>query len=58
MCGNRRQATGLCSAPVIPAALIEGHVLRDLNSFVGSVEDWIAERLADRDSERRPASSP
>ena len=39
VCSNRRQGTGLCDAPVIPAELIESHVLRHLDSFVGSVED-------------------
>ena len=53
VCANRRQGTGLCNAPVIPAELIESHVLRHLDSFIGSVEGWIASRLADRDSERQ-----
>jgi DNA invertase Pin-like site-specific DNA recombinase len=53
ICRNRRQGTGLCEAPTIPAELLESHVLRHLDSFTGSVEDWIAERLADRDQDRR-----
>jgi DNA invertase Pin-like site-specific DNA recombinase len=53
VCANRRQGTGLCSAPPIPAKLIEDHVLRHLDSFVGSVEEWISDRLAERDRERR-----
>jgi DNA invertase Pin-like site-specific DNA recombinase len=52
MCAHRRQGTGLCNAPPIPAELIESHVLRHLDTFVGSVEDWVVERLAERDGER------
>jgi site-specific DNA recombinase len=53
VCRNRRQSTGLCKAPMIPAELVESHVLRHLDTFVDSVEDWIQERLQERDSERR-----
>ena len=53
VCANRRQGTGLCDAPPIPAELIESHVLRHLSSFVGSVEGWIASQLADRDAEQQ-----
>jgi site-specific DNA recombinase len=53
VCANRREGTGLCSAPVIPAELIESHVLRHLDSFVGSVEGWLAERVDERRRERR-----
>ncbi len=51
ICRNRRQGTGLCQASAIPAELIESHVLRHLDTFIGSVEDWIAGRVAERDSE-------
>ena len=37
VCRNRRWSTGLCSALPIPAQLIESHVLRHLESFVGTV---------------------
>ena len=53
VCRNRRQGTGLCSAPPIPAELIESHVLRHLDSFVGSIEDWLAERVNERQNERQ-----
>lgn len=51
-CSNVRKSTGLCSAPVIPAELLEGHVVRHLDSFVGSVERWLAERAEQRRHER------
>jgi DNA invertase Pin-like site-specific DNA recombinase len=53
VCRERRQCTGLCDAPVVPAELIESHVLRHLDTFIGSVEGWIAERLEERQSEGR-----
>ena len=53
ICGGRRRGTGLCSAPPIPAKLIESHVLRHLGAFVGSVEDWLTERVNERQDERR-----
>jgi DNA invertase Pin-like site-specific DNA recombinase len=52
ICGNRVKSTGLCDRPPIPAALLEEHVLNHLQSFVGSVEDWIAGVLAERNGER------
>jgi DNA invertase Pin-like site-specific DNA recombinase len=42
-CRHRRECTGLCPAPAIPADLLEEHVLRQLDVFIGSVEDWMAE---------------
>jgi len=51
VCSHKLQATGLCSRPAIPAKLLEGHVLNHLGSFVGSVEGWIQERVAERNSE-------
>jgi hypothetical protein len=44
-CGTRRQGKGLCDAPAIPAGLLESHVLNHLDTFVGSVESWIAEQV-------------
>ena len=56
-CGKVLHATGLCEASAIPAELIESHVLRHLDTFVGEVEDWLAERVSKRDSERRERES-
>lgn len=53
VCAHRRQGTGLCDAPPIPAELIEGHVLRHLSSFVGSVEGWLAEQVESRTAEHQ-----
>ena len=53
VCRERRQCTGVCNAPVVPAELVESHVLRHLSSFIGSVEDWLGERLVERDGERQ-----
>ena len=62
VCANRRQGTGLCDAPPIPAELIESHVLRHLDCFVGGVEDWIAGRVDDATasaaSRRRHSNAP
>ena len=53
MCRDVIQCTGLCTRPRIPAQLIEGHVLRHLDAFVGKdLEAWIAERLATRTDEQ------
>jgi DNA invertase Pin-like site-specific DNA recombinase len=53
VCANRRQGTGLCEAPPIPAELIEGHVLRHLDSFVGSVEGWLTEQVEARTADHQ-----
>ncbi len=53
ICANVRRATGLCDASAIPAELIESHVLRHLDSFVGSVEGWLQEQVGKRSDERR-----
>jgi DNA invertase Pin-like site-specific DNA recombinase len=53
ICRNRRLSNGICSAPPVPAELLESHVLRHLDSFVGSVESWLAERVEERNVERR-----
>jgi hypothetical protein len=53
VCAEVRHCTGLCTRPPIPAQLIEGHVLRHLDAFVGEdLESWIAERLATRSDEQ------
>ena len=53
VCREVVQCTGLCTRPRIPAQLIEGHVLRHLDAFVGKdLEAWIAERLATRTDEQ------
>jgi hypothetical protein len=49
VCRDVVQCTGVCTRPRIRAPVIEGHVLRHLDAFVGQdVEGWIAERLAAR----------
>src|SRR5215218_2795945 len=53
VCRHRRDGTRLCRAPVIEAELIESHVLRHLDSFIGSVETWLAQRVEERNDERR-----
>ncbi|MGH2963834.1 MAG: recombinase family protein [Solirubrobacterales bacterium] len=53
VCRHGRDGSGLCSAAPIPADLIESHVVRHMNSFVGSVEEWIAGRVEERDDERQ-----
>lgn len=45
LCRQRHEKNGLCSAPLIPAELVEGHVLRHLDLFVGDVEQWLAEQV-------------
>jgi len=52
-CRNARRNTGLCTAPPIPATVIEKHVLRHLSTFIGSVEDWLGERAAQRTVEQQ-----
>jgi DNA invertase Pin-like site-specific DNA recombinase len=48
--GVRR--TGTCDARAIPADVAEQRVLEHLTLFVGDVESWIGERLADRTDEQ------
>jgi DNA invertase Pin-like site-specific DNA recombinase len=58
VCRDVVQCTGLCTRPRIPAQLIEGHVLRHLDAFVGKdLEAWIAERLATRTDEQATLES-
>lgn len=53
VCAHRRRSTGLCNAEPVPADLIESHVLDHLHWFIGSVEDWIGEQVAECADERR-----
>ena len=53
VCSHRRQSTGICDAPAIPADLIEGHVLEHLDVFVGAVEQWLAGQDAEHAAEGR-----
>lgn len=53
VCANRRQGTGLCDAPAIPAGLIEANVLNHLDVFVGSVEQWLSEQVNARHAEHK-----
>jgi DNA invertase Pin-like site-specific DNA recombinase len=50
-CASKMKALG-CSCPPIPAALLEAHVLDHLDRFMDSVEDWIADVMAERSGER------
>jgi hypothetical protein len=51
VCSNKLQSTGACTRPAIPAELLEGRVLNHLATFVGSVDEWIAEVLGQRNAE-------
>jgi DNA invertase Pin-like site-specific DNA recombinase len=51
-CGAAREATGLCDAPYISAERVELEVLGHLESFVGDVDRWLAERVEHAGSER------
>lgn len=44
-CRTKRRGTGLCDARVIPAHLADERVLLHLDTFIFSVEDWIAQRV-------------
>lgn len=50
-CRNKLETTGACNAPVIPAELLEAHVLNHLGTFVGSLESWMTDQLAARKEE-------
>jgi hypothetical protein len=56
-CRERHLATGLCSSRQVPADVADKCVLKHLHWFVGSVDDWIAERLRERDGERDRAEA-
>lgn len=50
-CRAKRRGTGLCDSRSIPARLADERVLLHLSTFVGSVEDWITERVHERRGE-------
>jgi hypothetical protein len=52
ICAAVRESHGTCDAAAIPADVAEAQVLARLQTFVGDVEQWIAGRAADADSER------
>ncbi|MFL5782437.1 MAG: recombinase family protein [Thermoleophilaceae bacterium] len=52
VCGAVREARGTCDAGHIPAELGEAQVLNHLSCFIGSVEDWLAELVNERQAER------
>ena len=51
-CRNKRRGTGLCGARAIPAPLLDQRVLDHLDTFLASVEGWLADQLVKRDDER------
>jgi hypothetical protein len=53
ICRNVRLHTGLCDLPQIPADVLEAAVLFPLRSFVGDLEEWIAERQDARQEHRK-----
>lgn len=52
ICAAVRESRGTCDATAIPADVAEAQVLARLQTFVGDVEEWIADRAADADVER------
>ena len=52
VCREVQQCTGLCHRPAVLAEAAEVHVLNHLQTFVGSVEGWIKDRLQERAGER------
>lgn len=52
ICAAVRESRGTCNAAAIPADVAEAQVLARLQTFVGDVEQWIADRAADADHER------
>jgi Recombinase zinc beta ribbon domain len=53
ICRNVRLHTGLCDLPQIRADILEAAVLLRLQTFVGDLEEWIAERQDARQEHRR-----
>jgi DNA invertase Pin-like site-specific DNA recombinase len=53
MCSAVSESRGTCDSRFIPAVLIERHVLDHLSWFVGSVEDWLQGKVAERDVEQQ-----
>ena len=52
ICAAVRESRGTCDASYIPADVAEAQVLARLQTFIGDVEQWIATRAAEADSER------
>ncbi len=52
-CRNKGEGIGLCSSRPVPAEVAERHVLEHLHVFIGSVEDWLAGKVAERSEEQR-----
>ena len=53
ICAVHLQATGMCDQLPIDAKLAESHVLRHLEWFIGSVEEWIGSKVQARDIEEQ-----
>ena len=51
-CRAKRRGTGHCDSRPIPAQLLDGRVLEHLETFLASVEAWIAGQVANRNDER------
>jgi hypothetical protein len=52
VCCAQLQRRGTCSSLKVPAELADERILEHLTTFVGSVEEWIGERLAERSDEQ------
>jgi DNA invertase Pin-like site-specific DNA recombinase len=52
-CRNGMEGINLCNARPVRADVVEQHVLEHLHWFVGSVEDWLAEKVQERSDEQR-----
>jgi hypothetical protein len=53
VCRNKRLNTGTCPSCAFKAKLLERHVLDHLDTFVGSVEEWIEAKAAERGDEQQ-----
>ena len=53
VCDHRMQSDGMCDRRAIAAEVLESHILNHLETFVASIEGWIAEKLRERDLEVR-----
>jgi hypothetical protein len=51
-CRGRCGSRGTCDARPVPADIAEERILEHLSLFVGDVDAWVGERLADRSSEQ------
>lgn len=51
-CRAKRRGTGLCDSRAVPAQIADERVLAHLETFIASVEGWIAERVAAGGEER------